>query len=67
MRTVRVESIGAELAVAQHIEDLLLERPRGRAKLFDVVSARDAVEYSRAVRELAAWLAGELVGNVRDP
>ena len=59
-------TVGAELAVSQHIEELLLQRPGGRAKLFDVVSAGPN-EYNRAVRELAAWLAAELVGNRRAP
>jgi hypothetical protein len=60
------ELVGAELAVSQHLEDLLLSG-RGQDLLHDVAgfSSGDDVASVRAVRALAAWLADELINGGR--
>jgi hypothetical protein len=56
--------VGAELAVAQHIEDLLTS-DRGQELLEAEARPDDEQAHVRAVRELAAWLAHELIGALR--
>jgi hypothetical protein len=52
--------VGAELAVAQHLEDLLTS-DQGQARLGVLAATRDEGGEVRAIRELAAWLAEQLV------
>lgn len=54
---------GAELAVAQHLEDLLISE-HGAALLDELDGPHDEESYLVAVRELAAWLAEGLIHGV---